>query len=672
MGSKGKKQTVGYKYSLGLAYALCTKWDVFCSFRMNAKVTSEPYLTSNGSFLAKTGEDNPLGSDPNSHISTIFAYDGKDNPLNPYLAKQTGENITYKGVGYFVFKGFVGDSTTTTPAYSAVVKRTKLFNWSYEEIEGDANPAVIIYYILTEMIKYDKNMVNKISFKNAAYTLYNEGLGMSFTMSVANEADEWIKEILRTIDGVLRFKDGKLEIKLLRKDYNLESLKIFDSSNSAKTTLNKKSWDEIFTKITIKFTDRQTFKEASISAINSAAKIALGYERAYSVEYMGISSSINANKIMQRLFKKLSYPLSELRVEVSSLDFDLNIGDCFIYNSNELGIKGMIFRIVGLGNFKEEEQKIEIEAVQDAFSLDSGTLIQEQPLLSKDINLDIGDIKYFEARDASPEQSISKAVIPIIARPYGFVQSLKVKDGLNGDETNATPCLLATVYSTYYPTNEIDDEGFLIKAISKDIKAFKSSDGRYQRLKYTAYVDDEQIAYGEIQKTQIEDVFKIKRIIRGLNYTDIKTHYIGSLVYLALDDGNAVGILQVNSITPTLYATASNYTKTSPTKSIKYDYKFSVEKPYPPSNIKINKKGEIVELSWIACVRLAGANYRSCDNIIAGEDEGKSEGEFNITFDGNSLQTKENFISIKTTSKVFYLKTILNGFCSKEIKVALN
>lgn len=666
---KGKKQTVGHSYYMGLSFALCTGFDEFISFKMNGDVVATPRLSSNGSFFARTAK----GDSTANQKSQIYIYTGKNNTPNEALSRWCGKALSYSGIGYFVFYGFVGENTTSTPNYSAIIRRTNLLDWGYiENIQGDANPAAILYYLLSVLVEYQPSSIDLASFKNVAVTLYNEGLGMSFSMSNPNEASEWIEEILRTIDGVLVIKDGLLSLKLLRGDYDKTAIKKVNSKVASKIKLNKKGWDELYTKITVKYTDRNTFKSASLCATNTAAKLALGYDRAYDVEYMGISSSVNAKKILDRLFKKVSYPLSSLSFKIAQSEFsNMNIGDVFGFESSELGVKDMIFRITSIGSDRQDDQSMSIEATTDIFGLSAGAITIEQEDLSQRLNLDIGEIEYFECRDAMAEQSTQRAIIPLVAKPSGFVQNISAKEGDMPDKADASAFLLATLEGSYGITNDIDENGFLVRAISP-LYPMEATDLAWQRVKFSGFIGNEQFAYGKIETTNNPNVFRIKRIIRGLNNTKKSSYYGGTKVWLCEDTGREVGILPITSPTPTIKVQASNYLNLTEVKSLNYTYGYSVEKPYPPANIIAKRNGDVINISWGACVRLGGANFRNCDTIVAGEDEAKSEGFWEVvSFPSASvIQTDKPSCEIRGAN-MLGIRSVLGGYTSDWVYMRL-
>jgi hypothetical protein len=676
MGGKSTKTyTVGYAYFLGLVYGFCSKIDEFVSFWKDGELVSTVNLTSAGSFSARTGDNSDISGSSYSD-STIRVYFGDQTEADSYLAAQTGSQIAYKNVAYMVFSGFIGDNVSSAPSYGAVVRRTNLIDgWANQNINGDCNPAVALYYILTSLAGYSEDAVDATNFKACAQTLYNEGFGLSFKMKSAKEASDWCEEILKSIDGVLQvdYTTGKIKLKLLRDDYTLSACPAINESNSADVIFDRKSWEDTYSKITVTYVDREnSFTESSVTGINTATRLILGYEKAESYDYLGISTATNANIVLNRLFKKLSYPLATLKCTVSVAAFyGLNIGDVVQFSNDVLGISNMAIRITSIAADKEDDQSMEIEGVEDIFALGDMVVTSEQPSEWTPTDYTIGELLYYTVKNAKPEMSSDRAVIPIVVYPSGYVQTMSVKDGTTGAEVNVDGWGYATLKTAYPITDVLDlDTGFYITPIANIWNASGTRAG-WQRLKFVAFIEDEQICY-QYRQLQEDGSYYCDQIIRGLNNTAIVAHPVGAKVWFASSDANDIENLPIISPTPTITFTPKNFKNTGVTKSLSFAYDYSVETPYPPSNLQATRSDTTVTLTWRACVRLAGANYRNADNIVGGEDEGKTEGEWLITWSGGSATVSVPTFSREDASvQTYTVKSILNGYSSTSTSITI-
>jgi hypothetical protein len=676
-GSKGGSYISGYAYFLGLAYALCRKIDVFLHFKMNDTITASPMLTANGQFMAKTGENADVGGSGEG-LSTIRVYLGAQSNPDPYLVTNAKSQIAYKNVAYMVMpRVFLGDNAKSAPYYSAIVKRTNLFDgWQFADINGDANPAHILYYILTKMTHFSADMLDTNSFLSAGHALYQEGLGISMVMGGEHPAQEWCEEILRTIDAVMPIdpQTGLIKLKLLRADYNTNTVSIVDESTAKNVNFERKSWEDTVSKITIKYTERATFKEASITGINTVAKMKIGYEKAQSIEYMGITNADNANKILTRLFSKLSYPLASVKFSVSVLNYpNLLVGDVIRFSNDALGIENLFIRVLSIGADKEDEQNIEIEAVEDIFSLGEMVISGNQPNEGIPTDTSIGEILYYDIKNAKQEMSMTRAVIPLVAFPAGFVQSVEVRDGLSGQAVEVSESLPAVLAANYNPlmTSALDlTDGFFITPLG-NMWAVAGTNAGWQRLKYVAYIGDEQIAY-QFRTLQSNGTYKCTNIIRGLNNTPVTAHFAGERVWFATVDANDLNVLPIVSPNPTIIFTPKNFALIGESVSKEHNYDYSVETPYQPANLKAIRNGNDITITWYPCKRLAGANYRNADNILCGEDENEYEGRWLINWnDGEAVVLEPKFTRTDAVKREYSIKSAVGAHMSAVAKITI-
>jgi hypothetical protein len=677
-GGKSGSYTVGYAYFLDLAYALCSKIDIFISFCIDGTpVTSPEYLTSGQEFSAKTGESAAVGGSGN-RTSRIRVYFGTQTTADARMSAMSGAQIAYRNVAYIVMPQiFIGDNVRTAPNYSAIVKRTNLLQgWNYSDINGDANPAHVIYYILTQHAKMPPEMLDAASFQSAGHALFQEELGISMTMSGEHEAREWCEEILRTIDAVWTIDNvtGKIGLKLLRDDYDLNLIPEVTDTHTNNVSIERKSWEDVASRIVLKYTDRATFSEASVTGLNEAAKLATGYEKSQTIEYMGITNVKAANMVMSRLFQKLSYPLATVKFSISSMDFpSIKIGDVLRFSSTFFGVQNMAVRIIALGADKEDEQIVDVECVEDVFALGNMVITGNQPNEGIPTDLSIGEILYYDIKNAKQEMSTVRAVIPLVAYPAGFVQSVEAKDGLSGQAIEAANSLLGTLKENYNPNMVLDSaidmgEGFVVTPVT-DMWNIAGTYEAWTRLKYVAYIGDEQIGY-RYRLLQADGTYIIREIIRGLNNTPISAHTAGERVWFATVDGNDMPILTIISPNPTITLTPKNFSLIGESVSLGHNYDYSVETPYPPANLKAIRNGNEITITWHPCKRLAGANYRNADNILCGEDEGEFEGRWIVAWSGGeAIVTEPKFTRTDATVREYGIKSIFGAHVSAAVKI---
>lgn len=680
--SGGGNQVIGFAYFLGMAVATATKIDELVKFKFKGDVVKEPHLTSSGGFVAKTGQQMGGGNGSGNKDSTVYFYDGSQSAADPYIAKQTGSSMCYKNTSYFVINGFIGDNVSSCPEYSIIARRTRLgVSWdsgdNLSNINGDINPAHALWYILTAKIKLSEEFLDSSSFEKVAKALKKEGFGISFVMSRSNEAKEWIKEILRTIDGVLYINksNSKLALKILRDDYNPDNLFKINESNSSNIKFTRKSWDDTYSKCIIKYTDNVQNIEASVSAINTATKNTLGYEKVYECEFMTVSNARNAKIVLNRTMRKMSYPYASVKMQVSAELFkDLCVGDVVLFSNEKLGVRDMRLRILNLGGEKDEPS-IEVEAVEDVFALKNLTVTSVQDSLYKPVDLKVGAIEYFGAVEATIENGSEQGIIPMAIAPTGMVQYFTASDGLSGKTVNLDKTwALAELNEPLQITNEVAREAkFIIKEITP-LWAVNATEAGWQRLKMTCLINDEYINF-KTRKSLGNGLWEVSCLIRGLSGKKITSHQKGVKVWFAPKDANDLQVLPIISPNTTIYFKAGNFADSTETKKLDFSHSGKAKMPYPISNLKAWKENGKTYFKWVNCVRLHGANFRSCDVVPAGIDENLMENEVLLKIsDGKEFHIKANNFEYETNERLtyrFYNAAYITNILSEKVEITI-
>ena len=655
MGAKSGEQAVGNAYYMGLAYALCTKIDSLDRFMIDDDDMCLPYMLPNGTgvFMARTGvlseqypSDNPF--------SFIQCYNGEQITPDLYLTLKTGQALSYRNTAYLVFNGFIGDNVRSAPNYAVVARRTNLnmlTSTPHEDINRCANPAAVIKYIFVKMLGVDENLIDQQSFDDVGVRLFDEQLGISFVMSEAKEAKEWIEEILRTIDGalVLDKKTGKIKLRLLRGDYDINSVPVIDATKMRDLKFNRKGWESCYSNLVVKYTDMNTFDSNTVEFSNPATKAILGYNKSFSTSYMMIRNTVALSGVIERLVKKMCYPWASLKFSVSINDFpNIAVGDVFKFSNDKLGVYNMPIRVMGIGGDKEESQKIEIEATEDMYSLTLDKQITQikSEKMSVPINYDIDETSEINiaAIQAPPEMGELRGVYPLCAYPKGLIQSATCSDGDTGAKVRVDNCAIGTLLENYPVTDVIDEfVGFKVKAIS-DFWEVSATRAGWQRLKMGVVIDSEVMAF-EYRKNIEANNWEITNIIRGLAGSKIVEHKKGAKVWFMTKDLNECKTLSCIGRNSTLKFSFKNQ-KAEVNKSLNVTLSDENYKPYAPSNLSAVRNGDKVELKWRNRIKLGGANYRNIDNLPAGADEGKIDGYVMIEWAGGSTKCYEDNITI--------------------------
>ena len=693
---KGGSQTVGYAYRMDFAYTFCERIDEFYAFFKNGTVEWDEHVpgTVPSSFLAQTGTVGTVyGS--NSGKSSVKIYDGTQASI-PEMASWTGLDIGYLNTCTLVFaQAFIGDNVQTIPKYSIIAGNNSYTGISiYKELpDGNANPVDIIYNILIRDLQMDTSMIDEASFQASAVTVYNEGLGVGLIMGSTRNVMSWIEDQLLIIDGVL-FVDSvtnRLKIKLLRDDYDVNTIVSLTDDNTAKVTLENVSWAETYNKFVFKYTYLFTGKETAVEFINTAARQALGYDRIKTMSFPSINSGAVLNKVATRIVAKSGTPLAGLKAAVDYIDFpNINIGDAIKFSSDTLGVVDKVFRVMRITGDNEENPTINVECIEDIFSksytIDLPDSDDGHEYVPPDYS--ISAPKRYMAKDAQREMAVGDAVVWLATKgdesEFVLGASCSQVGGLVSTNSTATYATLATtIPQDIRGLNGVDVSSleynraytFQMNDVDGSLFEYFGSDNTLQNLRHVAYIGNEEFSFKTMEDLG-GGVFEVTGVIRGLNDTDIVAHSVGAHIFIGASDGRFTTILPINNSTPTLQFYNHNHVNVSEKVNLNPTYTFTTGKPYNPVPFQTGFDTTRV-FAWRPRVALAGANYRNEDRIVAGEDEGKVTGYYEVTFPDSSkvnvypLQGDTLITQETTQTGVHYVKHLSSETHRYETSVAI-
>lgn len=261
-----------------------------------------------------------------------------------------------------------------------VARSAKGLDTRYEKIwrtdtEFDANPAHILFETATNRVWGSGMHTSQIdvgSYERAAKLFYDEGFGLSFAWSKESSVEEFQQEVL---DHVLAMqfehpRTGLLTIKPIRDDYDVDTMRVFDVSNSKVTNFSRKSWGETVNQIVVKYTNPDNESSASVSADDLANQIQQGATVAETREYIGIRKASLARMVAERDLASASQPLATCELEVDRSAWDLVPGDRCIVVSPQDNITRIVMLV---GPIKSGQGKrssaIQVSLTEDVFAL---------------------------------------------------------------------------------------------------------------------------------------------------------------------------------------------------------------------------------------------------------------------------------------------------------------
>ncbi len=260
------------------------------------------------------------------------------------------------------------------PIAVKVARFPKTLSNNFSNINGNANPAHIIHECLLNKdwgMGASINQIDQTSFAYAAELLFNEGLGLSMMWVSQSSVEDFIKEVLDHIQATFYLdpKTGLFNIKLIRDDYDINNIPVFDETNSFVSSFQRKGWGETINEIVVTWTNPANEKEETVSLQDIANINIQGALISDSRNYYGVRSAETAKMLAARDLRTSSAPLASVEISVNRVAWDLVPGDVFKLTYPEYGIESLIFRITSIDYGKIGEPEIKILAVEDVFSL---------------------------------------------------------------------------------------------------------------------------------------------------------------------------------------------------------------------------------------------------------------------------------------------------------------
>lgn len=242
------------------------------------------------------------------------------------------------------------------------------------DILPNANPAHIIYECLTDTDwgrGEPASRVDTASFVDAAQTLYDERFGLSLKWVKSATVQDFIQEVLDHIKAVMGIDPmtGLWYIKLLRDDYDAETLDLWDETNCVATNRKRRAWGDTINEVVVTWTDPNTEEEATVSAYEGGNIAIQGGVVSEGRNYYGIRNAYLAQWVADRDVAEASAPLYTATLHVDRSGWAAKPGDVVKFAWAEDGITELVARIMSVDYGSPKDRKIKVEIVEDIFAV---------------------------------------------------------------------------------------------------------------------------------------------------------------------------------------------------------------------------------------------------------------------------------------------------------------
>lgn len=674
MGSS-KKQTVGYRYYLGMHLAICHgPVDAVTEIKVGERQAWSGNLAASGRInLAAPelfgGEKREGGVSG----AVDVAFGEATQAPNDYLQAKVGTpQPAYRGIlGLILRQVYIAANNPYIKPWAIRVKRC-FRGWypTKAEINGAANPAHILYECLTNAawgMGYPSASIDDASFRAAADTLAAEGFGLNLIWLQQSKIEQFVQEVLTHIGGVLTTSPstGRFVLKLVRADYAVANLPVLDPTNVIELeSFQRAAWGETTNELVLVYTKPETFKDTSITVQDLANIQAQGAVVSQTRRYPGITSDSLAARVALRDLAAVSTPLAKVRLKVNRKAWNLYPADVFKLVWPPLGIEGLVMRIAAIDGGTLTQGAISIDAVEDVFGLPEASYTAPQPP---------GWVDPVPAPSATNPRRLAEAPYWDIARTMSASELAYL---------DATDCFLQTLggrpaagainYEIHSKTssastyNERGQGEFAPHAVL----ASENGQAITGTLTYHSEVDIDLVAVGSyaylndeaVAITAINAAARTVTVNRGVLDTVPVAHAAGSRIWFA--DGfqgidpteYAVGET-VNARLLTVTGKGTLALASAPTDSLAMNRRQN--RPYPPGNLRINGtaypsvvKGDLA-ISWSHRDRLSqtvSLTAQSAGNI--GPESGVT---YTLRIYGESGSLRRTYSGLTGTSQTYTL-----------------
>lgn len=386
------------------------------------------------------------------------------------------------------------------------------------------NPALMIYDCLTNKsygAGIDRSQIDIASFASAAQTLYLEGFGLSMSWAKEGRIFDYIESIRSHIGAVLYEEptSGLWTLKLIRDDYDFDSLLLLDESNCESVSgFERQAFSDRVSQINLTYTDLKNDKTAFVVVQDSALASATGKIVSKSVTYSGINDSAIASKVALRDLKQASTGLSSLQIKLPySIARSLRQGDVVKLSWSEYGMVKVAMRIAELDLGDSKSGSATLSVIQDVFRLPTAGVTTEDTSFE---DHDLSSFRPPEFLGMSLSYSISEMLGEGTGSDYGILaKKPKYEDDLSSS------VMIYDMSSGVFPDSEdhslsLSRGGRLISAISAGSASLSIDsdlpDGTYIFIGSS----------GDVRSTDSHEMMKIVSkegsVIGGFSYSVIR------------------------------------------------------------------------------------------------------------------------------------------------------
>ena len=500
------------------------------------------------------------------YADCIFYAGYKTQLADAYMTGQVGEAYRHQGLAKLVWKGPDGNLALFAGGQSGLlgeseniqaikIRATRLpspLSSGFEDINGTANPAEVMYEILTGqhinlpgrptapfLETSDFDLPN---FLVAAEAFFNEGMGISFQWQQDTVIDDIIKDIEEhTQSNIVEDPvTGLLQIVLLRDDYDLGLVPSFDEATIVGfNNFSTNAEDTLTNEIIATYTKLgELSKPEPIAIQNSGNLYAQENISTMNLDLTMFTDPVVAQKRAFLELQIVSNPLRSGQVVLDRSAWGLRIGEVIKLNYDEYSLVDLAARITAIEYGSLLKRQIVVTFVEDVFSLGDNIFpdpVDTQWVDPNTLPASITDPGIFEIPKRLLSTALPNQVGLLPSRPTGTVYAYDVHLSLDG----------GTNYSSLLENLAFAEAGQLTAGISQDTDYLLANGATFEKSEYFinsvnsnvpdetfqnfVFINSELFVY-DFLVDNLDGTFTTNELHRAILDTLPATHAIGDLV----------------------------------------------------------------------------------------------------------------------------------------------
>ncbi len=405
----GKQDVVEYRMSIHFGMAI--ELDAVTGIYVDDKTAWEGEVTENTALSINLPDLYGGQKKEGGLVGTVQILMGREDQVLPAAAAsrygRTPENcVAFRGITTLMFHGGSRISTGRPGEYddygldwNAGVAANDGFMWKMNSpllaqkvqfagrrapkglspenamIGVNANPAHIIYECLTNDewgMGGAAALIDADQFEAEGLRLKAENFGLTLWWINQTSIEDFITEILDHIQATLFVNPntGLLSIKLLRDDYDLETLRHITPDNAVLSNFKRRSAGEIINEISVTYTNPVNEEEVSVTGQDIASIASQGGEKvSASRNYYAIRDPELAAEVLARDLRASTAPLVSAEAKLDRSAWDVLPGEVMLLSWPRRGLSSVVVRAGRVNYGKPLDSAVRVSLLQDIFSL---------------------------------------------------------------------------------------------------------------------------------------------------------------------------------------------------------------------------------------------------------------------------------------------------------------